>query len=69
MSYLWDDEAGYDRDDPKHPSFAEQWLDYVDEQRKREKKDGPEGLAEHLREAREVEDHQERKHGVPDPED
>ena len=36
------DEA-YDLDDPKHPSFAEQWLDWADAQRKREKEDGPQG--------------------------
>ena len=32
---VWDDEAGYDRDDPKHPSFAERWLDHIDLERKR----------------------------------
>ena len=34
------DEA-YDVDDPKHPSFAEQWLDWADQQRKAEKENGP----------------------------
>lgn len=31
---VWDDEAGYDRDDPKHPDFAEALLTWVDNRRK-----------------------------------
>ena len=38
---MWDDEAGYDTIDPKHPSFAEMWLDHIDQQRKREREQGP----------------------------
>lgn len=34
---MWDDDAGYDRSDPKHPDFASMWLDYADTARKAER--------------------------------
>lgn len=34
---LWDDEAGYDRDDPKHPGYGEMWRGWADDERKRRK--------------------------------
>jgi hypothetical protein len=34
---VWDDESGYDLDDPKHPTFADRYADWADIQRKREK--------------------------------
>jgi hypothetical protein len=39
---LWDDEAGYARDDPKHPDFAENWRGWADDERKRRKENAPE---------------------------
>lgn len=33
----FDDDGAYEPDDPKHPGFAEMWLDYVDTLRKRER--------------------------------
>lgn len=36
---LFDDEAGYDRDDPKHPDWADAMADRADMDRKREKED------------------------------
>lgn len=38
MSF-WDDDAGYDRDDPKHPDWADAMADRADMQRKREKEE------------------------------
>lgn len=43
---MWDDEAGYDRDDPKHPDFADVLADRADMERKRMKED--EHYAEYL---------------------
>lgn len=44
---MWDDEAGYDRDDPKHPDWADAMADRADMQRKRlkEERDEDEFLA------------------------
>lgn len=36
---LWDDEAGYDLDDPKHPTYLDRYADVIDLRRKREKED------------------------------
>lgn len=36
---MWDDEAGYDRDDPKHPDWADAIADRADLLRKREKEE------------------------------
>lgn len=36
---MWDDEAGYDLDDPKHPTFADRYADWADQERKRRKED------------------------------
>jgi hypothetical protein len=36
----WDDEAGYDRDDLKHPDRAGALLDRADDQRKRDRENG-----------------------------
>lgn len=38
---MWDDEAGYDRDDPKHPGWAGAMLDRADDLRK-QRKENPE---------------------------
>jgi hypothetical protein len=34
---MWDDEAGYDRTDPKHPSWRDNWATAADLARKRAK--------------------------------
>lgn len=38
---VWDDEAGYDYDDPKHPTFHERYADWGDTLRKRDKESDP----------------------------
>ena len=30
---MWDDDAGYDRDDPKHPDWADAMADKADRER------------------------------------
>lgn len=34
---MYDDDSGYELDDPKHPSFADRYADWTDTQRKRDK--------------------------------
>lgn len=34
---MYDDDSGYEMNDPKHPSFVERWLDHADTLRKRER--------------------------------
>ena len=34
---MWDDEAGYDYDDPKHPTYADRMFDLADMLRKAER--------------------------------
>lgn len=38
---MWDDEAGYDRSDPKHPSFRDNWTYRTDLARKAAKENPP----------------------------
>lgn len=45
---MWDPDAGYDRDDPKHPDFADAAAHKADMDRKRMKED--EHYAEYMRE-------------------
>jgi len=44
---MWDDEAGYDYSDPKHPTYAERMYDYADQKRK-EAKENPQPQEEEL---------------------
>lgn len=37
---MWDDEAGYDRGDPKHPDYAEAMRGRADDDRKRAREEG-----------------------------
>jgi len=37
---MWDDEAGYDYDDPKHPTWSDRMLDMADSLRKISKEQG-----------------------------
>lgn len=41
-----DDEAGYARDDPKHPGYGEMWRGWADDERKRRKENPPEPTPE-----------------------
>jgi len=41
---MWDDEAGYDYDDPKHPDYEDALLGWVDQVRKAERENVPSGL-------------------------
>lgn len=43
---MWDDEAGYDRTDPKHPAWAGLQFDRADDDRKRVKEQPPATRAE-----------------------
>ncbi len=51
---MWDDESGYDLDDPKHPTFADRYADEADRRRKMAKEDAaddvwsPAGYPKHL---------------------
>ena len=38
---MFDDEAGYDYTDPKHPTYGERMLGWADDARKREREDAP----------------------------
>ena len=39
VSEVWDDEVGYDTDDPKHPEYAERKADQADQERKRRREE------------------------------
>jgi len=39
VSEVWDDEVGYDTDDPKHPEYAERKADQADYERKRRREE------------------------------
>jgi len=46
VSEVWDDEAGYDTDDPKHPEYAERKADQADYERKRRKEEPTDSFEE-----------------------
>ena len=39
VAEVWDDEVGYDTDDPKHPEYAERTADHADQERKRRREE------------------------------
>jgi hypothetical protein len=41
---MWDDEAGYDFDDPKHPTFADRAYEAADHARKAARESGESGV-------------------------